>query len=205
VTIGVVTVASDLYAHHLPGWAESVAALTTQPDQIVIGAQTVPVGLPLGTYTYVPLPGQFEFAEWFNRVAEACDTDWIAWCGSDDRYRPHALDGIERDDADVVAFGFQYDTGQVWQPAPFTARDVLGLHSNLVPCGSPIRRSFWMTYPMSSQFGPLSDWQLWAGAAALGARFATTGRIDVDYAYAGHVAPPDEPTRTHISDWLQSL
>ena len=141
MTIGVVTVASDLYAHHLPGWAASVAALTTQPDQIVIGAQSVPVGLPLGTYTYAPLPGEFDFADWYNRVAEACDTDWICWIGSDDRYRPHALDDIERDDADVVAFGLQYDTGQVWLPGAVTAHDVLSLRANLIPCGSPIRRS----------------------------------------------------------------
>lgn len=205
MTIGVVTVASDAYAHHLPGWAASVAALTTQPDQIVIGAQSVPVGLPLGTYTYVPLPGEFDFADWYNRVVEACDTDWIAWIGSDDRYRPHALDGIERDDADVVAFGLQYDTGQVWIPGDVTAHDVLGMRANLIPCGSPIRREAWLQTPMLSRFGPLSDWQLWAGVAACGARFAATNRIDVDYAYAGHHAPPDEPTRSLISDWLQSL
>ena len=205
MTIGVVTVASDAYAHHLPAWAASVAALTTQPDEIVIGVQSVPDALPLHAYTLVMLDGDFDFARWYNKVIASCVTEWVAWIGSDDTYRPHALDGIERDDADVVAFGLQYDTGQTWQPPTPAARQVLALNSNLIPCGSPFRRSLWDAYPLQEQFGALADWGLWAGFAAINARFATTGRIDVDYSYAGHVAPPDEPTRTHISDWLQSL
>ena len=49
-------------------------------------------------------------------------TDWVVWIGADDRFRPTALDGIERDDADVVALGFQYDTGQTWMPHPTRER-----------------------------------------------------------------------------------
>jgi len=204
VSLSVVTVASDAYADYLPRWAASVAALETQPDEVVIGVQSVPAVLPLHAYTLVMLDGDYDFAAWYNRVIDSTTSEWVAWIGSDDAYRPHALDGIERDDADVVAFGLQYDTGQTWMPSP-TRTDVLRMQSNVVPCGSPFRRRLWEAYPFRSEFNPLMDWGLWAGFAAIGARFAATGRIDVDYAYAGHVAPPDEPIRTYICDWLQSL
>lgn len=204
MTIGICVAASDAYAHHLPGWAESVRALTTQPDEIVIAAQSLP-DIDLPAWTYVPLSVEpLNFAHLWNQAIAACRTDWVAWIGADDRFRPHALDGIERDDADVVSFGLQYDTGQQWIAYPSNAA-VRSLDSNKVPCGSPFRRSLWEKMPIPELFGPLADWGFWVGLAHINARFTTTSRIDVDYAYAGHVNPPMEPTRTLMRDWVQSL
>lgn len=203
MSLGVVVAASDQYASWLPRWAASVADLTTKPDGVVIVAESDPG--PLGIdYDLVIVTPPFDFATYYNAAVKACDTDWVSWVGVDDTYRPTALDGIERDDADVVALGFQYDTGQTWIPNP-SRESVLRLDANQVTCGSPFRRSLWKSAPLRSDFGPLADWGFYAGLAALGARFASTGRIDVDYTYLGHSAPPDEPTRTHIRDWLQSL
>lgn len=203
MTLGVVVAASDQYASWLPRWAASVAALSTKPDLVVVAAESDPG--PLGIdYDLVIVTPPFSFARYYNAAIEACDTEWVAWVGVDDTYRPTALDGIERDDADVVALGFQYDTGQTWLPGP-TRESVLRMDGNEVTCGSPFRRSLWQAAPLREDFGPLADWGFYAGLAAHGARFAATGRIDVDYTYAGHSAPPNEPTRTHILDWLQSL
>jgi hypothetical protein len=204
VSIAVVVAASDAYAHHLPAWAESVKALTTQPDEIIVAAESLPF-LDLPTWTYVPLDmSTVNFASIWNQAIAPARSDWVAWIGADDTYRPHALDDIEREDADVVAFGFQYDTGQQWLPQPTNA-SVRAVDSNHVTCGSPFRRSLWEKMPIPAQFGPLADWGFWTGLAFIGARFAATGRIDVDYAFAGHVNPPIEPTRTYMRDWVQSL
>ena len=204
MTISVVVACSDAYAHHLPAWAASVAALTRQPDEVIVAAESFPV-LDLPTWTYVPLDmAEVSFGALWNQAIRAASCEWVAWIGADDTYRAHALDGIERDDADVVAFGFQYDTGQAWLPQPTNA-GVRAVDSNHVPCGSPFRRSLWDSMPIPAQFGPLADWGFWTGLAFVGARFATTGRIDVDYAFAGHVNPPLEPTRTQMRDWVQSL
>jgi len=205
MSIGVVTVASDLYAENLPAWAESVRALNTQPDQIVIACQTVPVDLDLDcTIVLIPADEPWDFATWWNRAIAACDTDWVAWCGVDDTYRPHAMDSIERNDADVVGLGFQYDTGQTWIPQADNAA-IRAVEGNLIPCGSPFRKSLWQRMPIPQGFGPLADWAFWVGLAFINARFASTGRIDVDYSFAGHINPPIEPTRTQIRDWVQSL
>ena len=58
---------------------------------------------------------------------------------------------------------------------------------------------------MLPEFGPLADWAFWVGLAAKGARFTSTGRIDVDYAYAGHVNPAAEPWRTQIHEWSRTV
>ena len=211
MSIGIVVCAGTGYLHHLPQWWQSVAALTTQPDQVVIvtddvaaAAATVPPGMTC-LVTQGPMP--FVFADWLNAGFAACDTDWVAWCGVDDRYHPHALDGIADADADVVAFGFRYTTGQVWQDGAFTGSVADALARNPIPCGSPVRRWLWQAHPFRS-FPPHhiggEDWLFWVQAVQCGARFAATGRIDVDYDYGpDHYEPDYSEIRTRIAEIIR--
>lgn len=204
MTIGVCVVASDLYKHHVAGWAESVAALTTQPDEILVVTES-PVWTGLRDWSWLRLDvTNVEFGALWRQALRRMRTDWVVWIGADDRFRPTALDGIERDDADVVALGFQYDTGQTWMPHP-TRERVLRVEANEVTCGSAFRRALFDDSLMSPEFGPLADWAFWVGLAAKGARFTSTGRIDVDYAFAGHVNPAAEPWRTQIHEWSRTV
>lgn len=198
MSVGVVVCAGTGYLHHLPAWWESVTALATPPDHVVIvtddvaaAAMTVPAGV-----TCVVTQGStpFVFADWLNAGFAACPTDWVAWCGVDDRYAPHALDGIDGTDADVVAFGFRYTTGQVWAEGAFTGTTVDAVVRNPIPCGSPVRRWLWEAHPFQA-FPPHhiggEDWLFWVQAVECGARFASTGRIDVTYDYGPEHYEPD--------------
>lgn len=206
MTLAVVTVCHS-YFDFLPGWARSVAALDTEPDEIVIVTSDIEravtaAGDVLPRLTVVRRDGPMQFGEWFNDAVSACSSEWVAWIGCDDRYRPHALDGIERDDADVVAFGMAYDAG-TWMPSP-SAASILTLSGNEVPCGSPFRRSLWERSPFTPHLTPYEDWALWAGFARDGARFTATGRIDFDYRHHAGTPTEAEPTRTRIRQWLES-
>lgn len=207
MSIAVVT-ACHSYWEHLPGWAASVASLTTVPDTVVVATAdadraAAEIGDTLTDVQFVDCGDSMTLADLFNPAIAHADTDWVAWLGVDDRYRPHALDGIERDDADVVAFGMQYGD-RVWAPQP-TVSGLLRLTDNQVPCGSPMRRSMWEKMPLQARFTPFDDWALWVGFARIGARFASTGRIDFDYRW--HASTPTDVSahRPLIADWLQSL
>lgn len=203
MSVGIITTVHT-YTHFLPGWCESIAALTTQPDAVVIAATNPTDVAPLLTIdaTVVQAGSAFSFGGYLNTATAACPTDWVAWIGVDDRYRPHALDDVDRDDADVVAFGMQYEQGGTWMPNVTH----IDMAANYVPCGSPFRRALWERLPFQPHLAPFEDWALWAGFAHLGARFTTTGRIDFDYAqHADQIVPPMEPTRTRIAEWLTTL
>jgi hypothetical protein len=209
-TVGVIAVCHT-YAHFAADWARSVRGLTTKPDKVVIAA-TDPVAVVDAIAgridaTVIQAAEPFGYGRYLNQAVAACDTDWIVWAGIDDRYRPVALDGLRFTQADVVGFGLQYGTGtQAWRPAAVDPNSVLQVRSNLVPCGSPFRRWVWERIPFQPDLAPFEDWAFWVGAASLGARFATTGRIDVDYAiHPQQIVPPDEPTRSQIEAWARTL
>lgn len=209
MSVGVVTVCHT-YTEFVAGWAQSVRDLTTKPARIVVAATNVfdvaASAQGVIPWTVVRAEEPFTYGGYLNRAIAACDTDWVAWIGVDDRYRPHALDGIDRPDADVVAFGLQYASGQQWHPSRRSAGDVLQVRENFVPCGSPFRRSLWERIPFQPDLAPFEDWAFWVGAARQGARFDITGRIDVDYAqHSAQIVPPMEPTRTRIAEWARTL
>ena len=188
MSIGIVVCCSQKYAEHLPGWYESVQALNTQPAHIVVVTDTVVPDFPCTT---VLMQGAFQFGAWLNAGVEVCPTEWVAWIGVDDRYRPHALDDIDRDDLDVVAFGLQYSTGLVWPSQGFVGTVQDALERCPVPCGSPFRRSLWTASPFVEDHPLIEDWAFWVGLVKHGARIGATGRIDVDYAYGNHAPPAD--------------
>ena len=209
MTVGVVTVCFS-YFDHLRAWAASVAALDPKPDKVVIvtgdPAKSLAhlAGVGLGLFTLVRADAPFGFADWFNTGIAACDTDWVAWIGCDDTYRPSALAGVAESDADVVVFGMEYDHGRQWRSVP-TAASILEVTSNEVPCGSPFRRSLWERQPLNVALTPYEDWALWVGLAHAGATFASTGRIDFDYRTHDDTPSALEPTRTRIAEWLTGL
>ena len=151
----------------------------------------------------LPWWDDFAFSDMLNLGFEYCDTDWISWIGIDDRYRPHALDKLDSCEADVLALGFEYDTGQIWTPANVTAEQILSLQANMIPCGSPVRRELWNEHPFDQRISPYEDWCFWIGTAVAGATYESTLNIDVDYAYAGHFVPCDVKARSTAAQYLQ--
>lgn len=209
-TIGVVTTVHTYY-HFLPQWAAGIRGLQEKPDMVVIAA-TDPMQVHraldghLTDYQVMAAQEPFGLGKYLNVAVEHCPTDLIVWAGVDDRYRPQALNGLRFMDADVIAMGMQYASRRRWLPGNITASEVLEVTENLVPCGSAFRRSLWAAQPFEPDLAPFEDWALWVGFAALGARFATTGRIDFDYSqHDDQIVPPLEPTRTRIAEWAKGL
>jgi len=203
MSISLVVCCSKKYEHHLPGYMEAVDALTTKPDEVVLVTDGV---VPDFDCTLINTDQGWNLGNWYNLGFAAATADWVVWTGVDDRLRPHALEQVRTCQADVLAFGLQYTTRQKWLPLTVTAEQVLQVKENLVPCGSPVRRSLWQGIPFQPQLYPFDDWAFWVGCAAQGAIFTTTNTIDVDYDYGpGHINPPIEPTRTHIAEWAKGL
>ena len=202
-TVGVVGICHG-YPEKINGWIESIHKLNRQPDEIVLVLwdEIIVDDLNLDGIKVVAWSGDFAFSEMFNLGMQNCDTEWIAWIGIDDRYRPHALDKIDDCKADVLALGFEYDTGQIWSPTKTTAEEILGMHANMIPCGSPFRKWLWEKIPLDESVAPWSDWVFWLGTALSNATYDSTLDLDVDYEYAGHWVPNDSEARTIIADWL---
>jgi hypothetical protein len=200
-TVGIVAVCYS-YDEYILGWAESIKNLTTAPDKIVLVCATAPSELPIDVDVRVS-DEPFTFGGWLNLAVDACDTDWIVWVCVDDLYRPNALDGIAERTEDVIAFGMESSLG-VWLPV-VSPESILEMNANLIPCGSPFRRSLWERLPFQPQHGPYEDWALWVGFAAIGATFGTSGRIDFDYRWHDDTPTALEPLRTQISNWIRSL
>lgn len=203
-TVGVVGICHG-YPEHLTGWLESVRSLNRKPDKIVLVlyAEIDKSNYDLEGVRVLPWWDDFAFSDMLNLGFEYCDTDWISWIGIDDRYRPHALDKLDSCEADVLALGFEYDTGQIWTPANVTAEQILSLQANMIPCGSPVRRELWNEHPFDQRISPYEDWCFWIGTAVAGATYESTLNIDVDYAYAGHFVPCDVKARSTAAQYLQ--
>lgn len=208
-TIGIVATVLSYY-DFLPGWCESINALNRQPDKIVIAAhdaeQTAKVVKPFLNATVLQVDEDFSWGLYLNKAVEACETDWIAWIGVDDRYRPCALDGIDKVSADLVGFGMKYQKdGREWH---YKGRIQDWPHYNPLPPGSPFRRGLWEKLPFQSQpFWP--DLGFWASSHFLGANVIGTGRVDFDYAYhSSQVDTPPEVNEKHLADicnWISTL
>lgn len=198
-SLGVVGVCHS-YPHHIPGWLKSVRELNRKPDEIVLVLynEIDETQYNLQGVKVIKWYKDFEYSNMMNLAFEACNTDWIAWIGIDDRYRPHALDKIDSCEADVLALGFQYDTGQIWNPTPTNAEQILSLHANMIPCGSPVRRWLWEKQPFEQRIAPFDDWCFWVGTAVNGATYDATSDIDVDYEYGGHWVPNDSEARATV-------
>lgn len=203
VSVGVVAICHG-YPEHIPNWIQSVRALNRQPDEIVLvlSDQIVIDDLDLDGIKVIGWSGDFAFGDMMNRAFENCNTDWVAWIGIDDRYRPHALDKIDTCEADVLAFGFEYSTGQLWTPTATNPEQILSLHANMIPCGSPVRKWLWERQPFEQKYAPVDDWTFWVGTALSGATYDATLDIDVDYDYDNHWVPNDSMVRQTVTQYL---
>ena len=202
-TLGVVSICHG-YPQDIPGFIESVRSLNRKPDKVVLVLfhEIDRTDLDLDGITVIDWHGDFAFSDMMNLAFENCQTDWVSWVGIDDRYRPHALDKIDNCAADVLALGFQYDTGQIWTPANVTNEQVQSLHANMITCGSPVRRWLWERNPFDQTIAPFDDWCFWVGTAVSGATYDCTLNIDVDYSYAGHTVPSDSLARATVAQYL---
>jgi hypothetical protein len=208
-TVGIITTLWSYY-DFLPGWCESIKKLNRQPDRVVIAAhdaqKVLSIAKPiLNTIEVVQVDESFNFSNYLNKAIETCDTDWVAWIGVDDRYRPHAFDEIDKIKSDILVFGMRYDdTGNEWH----YRNDLHNcLHYDPVPCGSPFRRWIWERVPFQNQLTPFEDWGFWAGAHVLGATAeGTNGRVDFDYAcHPDQIIPPFGPNATKVRNWAVNL
>ncbi len=202
-TVGVVGICHG-YPEKISRWLDSVRALNRKPDEIVLVLwdQIDQSQFNLDGVKVVLWNGDFEYSNMMNLGVENCKTDWIAWIGVDDKYRPHALDKIDTTQADVLALGFEYDTGQIWSPVATNPEQILSMHANMIPCGSPFKRWLWEKQPFDQSIAPSDDWQFWLGTALSGATYDSTLDIDVDYEYAGHWVPNEAQCRANLMQWL---
>jgi hypothetical protein len=203
-TVGVVGICHG-YPEKINGWIQSVRNLNRKPDEIVLVLwdQIILDDLNLDGIKVVAWSDEFQFSNMFNLGIQNCDTDWIAWVGIDDRYRQHALDKVESCNADVLAFGFEYDTGQIWMPAKTMADEILSLRANMIPCGSLFKKWLWEKIPLDESVAPWSDWVFWCGTALLNATYDATHTIDIDYEYAGHWIPNNADAIRVIPEWIR--
>jgi hypothetical protein len=202
-TVGVVSICHG-YPEKIAGWLESVRNLNRKADEIVLVlySEIRTTNLNLDGVKVVRWNREFEYSNMMNLAVESCNTDWISWIGIDDRYRPHALDKIDSSEADVLALGFEYDTGQIWTPTATHSEEILSMRANMIPCGSPFKRWLWERIPFDQNIAPSDDWAFWLGTALSGAKYDATLDIDVDYEYEGHWVPNDSECRARLIQWL---
>jgi len=205
-TIGIVTTVGS-YEKHLPQWCAGVRGLQRQPDKVVIAAHNPEVvrattEKELPQAHIVPVEEEFQLGRYLNRAIAECHTDWIAWIGADDRYRPTALNGVEVIEQDIYIYGMEIRGKGVWNGGQITD----ALTYNPAPCGSPFRRWIWEAIPFQEQLAPFEDWAFWVGAMKLGASAKQTGRVDFFYAqHEDQIVPSQEPTATRIREWAATL
>lgn len=205
-TVGVITTVGT-YEQYVPHWATSVRGLRRQPDQVVIVAQDAPAvqaitAKELPQATVLQAEADFQFATYLNQAVDACHTDWIAWIGVDDRYRPQALNGLDIIETDVYIYGMAISDGRTWRGDDLAKAP----EHNPVPCGSPFRRWIWEAIPFQPHLAPFEDWAFWVGANHLGATAKQTGRIDFDYRiHPEQIVPPQEPHATRVREWAATL
>lgn len=180
-TIGIVTWASHGYEKWLRDWVFAVAQVRRQPDVVIVGTTDESVGevswLP-NWVDVVTVPHRHHFTpEWLNVAIDRCKTEWVCAFDVDDLIEPVAFSGVDRWDADVMAFGVDFP-GKAWIPQPDATVIAQG-KENQMSSNSPFRRWVWEKQP----FVDIAywDWGFWIAAAVNGAKFGSTNRIDYTY------------------------
>lgn len=191
MSVGLVAVAhGDKYRAFLPRWMRAVTMLERQPDRVMIVTDDVPSAIAslgdvyLSSVVFKQAHGTFATHPQVlvNEAIASVDTEWVCKMDIDDVIFPHALNNLDRTDADVYMFGIQL-SGQ-WLPARHATRaDILKSPHNLVFSGSPFRRWVWECAPYRDMV--CEDWMFWIDAAKNGARFHASPDIDYEYVIHG--------------------
>jgi hypothetical protein len=194
VTISVpVAVWGADWGRFVGGYFEAIDLMTRKPDEIILGL-TDPdetgcrrmledIQLTEIPLTVVTLEEGGSFSEWWNRVFDACTSDWLAPCCIDDRFLPDALTEIQAaEDAgaellvDAIRWKYRGDEWRGYWDAAAIGR-VLTL-----PGAAPFRRSLYDKIGGFRSEIYSSDWAFYMDAAALGVKTyqASTVRIIFD-------------------------
>lgn len=162
------------YSEFLAEWWEGVQSLERQPDQIAIVAdannyQMVLDSIPERYSPICELANLDDYAEYWNRAIELCETDWVAICNVDDHFLPGALNQI--DDADAAGYNLVCDSIQdrhdhslhfsSWQP------DVIA-HTWTMVGAEPMKKSLWDEAGRFRKGYRFADWALALGMAKTG-------------------------------------
>lgn len=204
-TITVGAVVAKNYESWLDGWLKSVESLERKPDEVVLVTDISIFDLPSWVLAYSPPTLEFDWVEWHRRLFDRCRTDYISWVNIDDRYLPHALNGSDQWNTDVVCLGNTFgDVVWLGEPDP---EKILSVEHNCVPCGSAVALDAYRLSPGFKDFMPFSDWALWVGLALSGATFSRTGRVDYTYRWHADSYSPEEaePTRLRIKEWCDGV
>lgn len=191
MSVGIVAVAyGDKYRAFLPRWMRAVTMLERQPDRVMIVTDDVPSAIAalgdvyLSSAVFKQAQGTFvnHPQVLVNEAIASVQTEWVCKMDIDDVIFPHALNNLDRTDADVYMFGIQL-SGQ-WLPARHATRaDILKSPHNLVFSGSPFRRWVWEKAHYRDMV--CEDWMFWIDAARNGARFHASPDIDYEYVIHG--------------------
>ena len=190
VSVGIVTSCyGPTYHRFLDDWSAAILDLNTAPDWITV----IHDGVDSNTRQRLDRRHDIVWIEdtltahrqhpqvHVNEAIAQTFTDWILKVDVDDELLPHALDGWQKTQADVVSFGYRIDLAD--HPSrPISAQEIQRRTDNPIGSCSPFRRWVWET----NHFADLlyDDWAFWIQAAEAGATFTNTGRVD--YRYRSH-------------------
>jgi len=172
-TIAVIVVSLPERYHMLCEALGSVASQTRPPDDTVVGID----------------PRHWGECGNRNRLMDATDAEWFAFLDDDDLFHPEHLAVCEKlmsDDVDVIASRFNLvgrdrSTMESWHPDWNDLR-----HTNWFgPSMTCAKRSVfghWVENYAGYRWG---DWGNWNRMLDIGARWADTGVVTVDYRFLG--------------------
>lgn len=185
--IGVVTSVWGNYGHHLPGWVNSVAGQTLQPEMVTIvdlGVDDTGPGreaLEASNLNWQIIRDDYRgMGAARNRAVEATPTEWVMHLDADDLLFRHAIHDIAQiaPTTDVVSVGMVRGRRNHTFPRVST-RDALEGKFVAFSCAA-FRRNLWEQSPWHEA----NDWidsTFWVGLARRGARFAGTKRVGAIY------------------------
>lgn len=215
INLAVVTAAWGDYGGFLPEWAESVAAQSVRPANVVIvdsglndRAPAVRAGRDLraaGLNATVsrPIPHRGIGAA-VNEAVRRVNTEWVIRLDADDTLLPHCIADVAElaDQADVVAIGAVRDGQEILWPN-VSAEWILSGRQGAMS-SSAFRRRLWKAAP----FIEANDWiesAFWVGCAHQGARFVPTTRPGFIYrrwsgSHSATISPADKASarRQHL-------